>query len=84
LKKQVIVQFTWDPGGSEFLHRHGGKPKVKKGGMSRTIHGWAFIWAMGLGLVEQWPAGQLGVIYKKAWGAATKGINQIINRISLS
>jgi hypothetical protein len=34
--------------------------------MSGTIHGWAFIWAVGLGLVEQWPVGQLGVIYKKA------------------
>jgi hypothetical protein len=26
-KQQVIIQFSWDPSGSELLHRLGGKPK---------------------------------------------------------
>jgi len=26
--------FYWDPGGAKILHRLGGKPKLKKGGMS--------------------------------------------------
>jgi hypothetical protein len=82
LKKQVIVQFTWDPSGSEFLHRLGGKPKLKKRGMSGTTRGWAFIWAVGLCLVEHWPAGQLGIIYKKAWGQQRRGMNQIIRSIT--
>ena len=33
-KQQVIIQFPWDHGGSKLLHRLGGKPKLKKGGMS--------------------------------------------------
>jgi len=71
LKKQVIVQFTWDPGGSEFLHRLGGKPKLKKGGMSGITHGWAFIWAVGLGLVEQcWTAWRH---LQEGTGTAAKG-----------
>jgi len=75
LKKQVIVQFTWYSSGSKFLHRLRGKPKLKKGGMSETTYGWAFIWAVGLGLVEQWPAGQLGIIYDKARGQQRRGID---------
>ena len=57
LKKHMIVQFPWDPSGSDLLHRLGGKPKLKKGRMSGITHGWAFIWVMGLGLgiVEHWP-----------------------------
>ena len=35
-KQQVIIQFPWDHGGSKLLHRLGGKPKLKKGGMSGT------------------------------------------------
>ena len=38
LNKQVIIQFPWDPGGSELLHRLEGKPNLKKGGMSGTNH----------------------------------------------
>ena len=28
------LQVPWDPGGTEIFHRLGGKPKLKKGGMS--------------------------------------------------
>jgi hypothetical protein len=72
LKNQVIVQFPWDPGGSELLHRLGGKPKLKKRGMSGTIHDGTLMWAMGLGQVKQWPARQLGITYKRIQGAAAK------------
>lgn len=43
-----LQQFPWDPGGSILLHRLGGKPKLKKGGMLGISYGWAFTWAMGL------------------------------------
>jgi hypothetical protein len=45
LKQQVTVQFPWDPGGFELFHRLGGKPNLKKGGMSGTNHCWA-LWAV--------------------------------------
>ena len=40
--------------------------------MLGTTHGWAFIWAMGLGLVEQLSAGPPSVIYKKSTGAVRR------------
>jgi hypothetical protein len=43
-----LQQFPWDPGDSILLHRLGGKPKLKKGGMLGISYGWAFTWAMGL------------------------------------
>jgi hypothetical protein len=44
------LQVPWDPGGTTSFHRLGGKPNLKKGGMSGTTHGWAFIWAEGFGV----------------------------------
>jgi hypothetical protein len=46
------LQAPWDPGGLKILHRLGGKPKLKKGGMLGITQGWAVIWALGLGLVK--------------------------------
>jgi len=48
LKKHVIIQFPWDPGGSILLHQLGGKPNLKERGMLGTSIGWADAWALGL------------------------------------
>jgi hypothetical protein len=48
--------------------------------MLGTTHGWAFIWAMGLGLVGQLPVGLLNDIYKKSTGAAARRIEQLSNK----
>ncbi|CAO2188725.1 unnamed protein product [Urochloa humidicola] len=42
------LQAPWDPGGIDLIHRLGGKPILKKGGMLGTSYAWAVRWAMGL------------------------------------
>jgi len=71
----VIIQFPWDHGGSKLLHRLGGKPKLKKGGMSGTTHGCTSTWAISLGLLEQVSDGSLGIIYKRTQGQQEGGSN---------
>jgi hypothetical protein len=34
--KNKFTTFPWNPGASKVLHRLGGKPKLKKGGMLGT------------------------------------------------
>ena len=65
-----------DPGGSIILHCLGGKPKLKKGGMSGTAHGWAFIWAMCMGL-EQLPVDHWKSTTRERRAAAGEGIEYL-------
>ncbi|CAN6310690.1 unnamed protein product [Urochloa humidicola] len=47
------LQVPWDPGGINLIHRLGGKPIFKKGGMLVIHGGPTAVWAMGLSAVHQ-------------------------------
>ena len=71
--EEEFLQFPWDPGGSKLLHRLGGKPNLKKRGMSGICVGWTAMW--GRAVRQKQRQGQAST---KGQDGKRKGIEQVI------